>query len=80
MGCSLDLNAHLTTPDPLPQDLTAEQWQRLLVSAIYLLQNSTNLEVDLEYSRWLVEQWQMDQQRIIHQQNDQSITAQVMSL
>ena len=62
------------SPDPLPRDLTAEQWQRLLVSAIYLLQNSTNPEVDLEYSRWLVKQWQMDQQRIIHQQNDQSIT------
>jgi hypothetical protein len=62
----------LTTIDPLPQNLTADQWQRLLVSAIYLLQNSTNPEVDLAYSRWLVEQWQLDQQRIIHQQNEQS--------
>jgi hypothetical protein len=53
------------------EPLTAEQWQRLLVSAIYLLQNSTNPTVDLEYCRWLVEQWQIDQQRILHQQNEQ---------
>jgi hypothetical protein len=59
------------TPDPLPSGLTAEQWQSLLVSAIYLLQNSTNPEVDLAYSRWLVEQWQLDQQRILHQVNEQ---------
>jgi hypothetical protein len=58
--------------EPLPPNLTAEQWQRLLVSAIYLLQNSTNPAVDLAYSRWLVEQWQIDQQRILHQQNEQT--------
>lgn len=57
-------------PQPLRQ-LSAEQWQRLLVSAIYLLQNSTDPEVDLEYSRWLVREWQVDQQRILHEQNDQ---------
>ena len=52
------------------ESLTAEQWQRLLVSAIYLLQNSTDPEKDLEYTRWLVKEWQLDQQRIIHVQNN----------
>ncbi len=61
----------MTQPDPLPQNLTADQWQRLLVSAIYLLQNSSDPATDLKYSRWLVDQWQLDQQRIIHQQNEQ---------
>jgi hypothetical protein len=61
----------MTQPDPLPQNLTADQWQRLLVSAIYLLQNSSDPATYLKYSRWLVDQWQLDQQRIIHQQNEQ---------
>lgn len=52
------------------ENLSAEQWQRLLVSAIYLLQNSTDPEKDLEYTRWLVKEWQLDQQRIIHVQNN----------
>jgi len=56
------------TPSNLPSNLTIHQWQSLLVAAIDLLQNTTNAEEDLAYTQWLVEQWRLDQQRIIHQQ------------
>jgi hypothetical protein len=56
------------TPSNLPSNLTIHQWQSLLVAAIDLLQNTTNAEEDLAYTQWLIEQWRLDQQRIIHQQ------------
>ena len=69
-GKATESMTHEITSDGL-SGLSSDQWQRLLVSAIYLLQNTTDPEKDLEYSRWLVGQWQHDQQRILHQQNEQ---------
>lgn len=44
---------------PLPQELDANQWQSLLVSALYMLSNTNNPAPDLAYARWLLDQWDL---------------------